>query len=190
MDFWDGVIMGVKEYGKQAVTDLLISGVLKTANFVGSEIATARASIKSGKTVPRIDLGAEITKKYRSSMDAADKALKKSSTAYRGVSGALEKVGVFSSSRAGAARDILDRSAKADAAAELQAKQSIAQRRIGDLGLTPEQMKNLEIHDLAMEDGMNKVRKLYDAMKQHGTARQRGTLPEADAAFEAAWVEV
>ena len=180
LNFWDGVVMGVKEYEKQVAMELLMAGGLKLANYAGGKMLGKLTGHPEG-----IDIGKTITQKYRSAMDAADQSLKAKSGTYRSVSGTLEKIGVFSSTGAGAAKDVLDKDAAADAEAKLKAETTIAQRRMGNPGVDCD-----PIHDGAMAEGMEKVRRFYDLIQQHGTARQAGTLPEIEAEIEVAWLEV
>lgn len=177
MTFWDGVIMGVKEYEKQVAMELLIGGALKAGNTI------------IGKATG-IDLAKTATQNYRKFMDAADSSLKKNSKLYSGVSDALENMKPFSGGAAAkSAKNSLDNSVNADAAAKTKA-QSIAQRRKGDLGMSADELKALEIHDLAMENGMKKVRRLYEVQKKLGTARKGGELTKVRAEYDKLWLEV
>ena len=178
MTFWDGVIMGVKEYEKQVAMELLIGGTLKAGNTI------------IGKATG-IDLAKTATQNYRKFMDAADSSLKKSSKLYSGASDALENIKLFSNGgAASSAKNSIENSANADAAAKAKAKTTIAQRRKGDLGLSPEELKGIEISDLAMEKGMEKVRRLYEVQKKLGTARKAGNLAEVRAEYDKLWLEV
>ena len=185
MTFWDGVIMGVKEYEKQVATELLMSGGLKLANYGGGKMLGKLTGHPEG-----IDIGKTITENYRRIMDSCDKALKKKSGTYSRVSDSLEKIGIFTSSGASAAKDVRDQSAKANAAAEAEVKTTIAQRRMGDLGKTPEQLKKMMIDDAADAAGLKKVKEFYDLMMQHGTARKKGELAKIEKKLEEAWLKV
>lgn len=177
MDFWDGAVMVVKQYEKQLAYELLLGGALKLGNYA------------VGYTTG-IDLAKTAALKYRQYMDAANKALKSKSALYKNSAGILEKIGAFSGTgAASSAKNSFDNSAKADLSAEEKAL-SIAQRRRGDLGLSPETLKGIEIHDLAMAHGMEKVKKLYEIQKRLGTARKSGNLAEVRAEYEAAWLDV
>lgn len=173
--FWDGVALGVKEYEKQVAMELLVGGALKLGNYGVGKLTG-------------IDLGATISKNWRAAMDAADKSLRNASRLYKCGARTLDGVIAFTNGGAAAYKEAMDRAAKEDLAAEAKAT-TIAQRRMGDLGLSPEQMRSLEIHDLSMKRGMDNLNELWARQRELAVARKAGNLAEAQAAYEEAWLK-
>lgn len=178
--FWDGVALGVKEYEKQVAMELLVGGAMKLGNYGIGRLTG-------------VDLAATIGKNWRGAMDAADRALRRNSKLYNFGAKTLDGVMAFTNGGAAAYKEAMEKAAReeaaADAAAELKAR-TIAQRRSGDLGLTPEKLRSLEIHDIAMERGMDDVRNLWTAEQALAKARKAGNYEAALQAYEEAWVKV
>ena len=121
-------------------------------------------------------------------MDAADKALRGSSKLYKFGARTLDGIQAFTNGGAAAYKEAMERAAREDLAAEAKAT-TIAQRRMGDLGLSPEQMRSLEIHDLSMKRGMDNLNELWARQRELAVARKAGNLAEAQAAYEEAWLK-
>ena len=195
--FWDGVALGLKEYEKQVAIELLIGGAFKLGNN-----AIGR--------VTGIDLGATISNNWRGAMDAADKALRAKFKPYGATANILDGIKAFTTGGAEAYKKAMEKGAAEDAAAEAKAT-TIAQRRRGDLGKTPQQMKDMRIHDLANQRAMDNVNDLWKAEQDLAAARRGGrhrnggvsdgpayeaaaknakAVADAEAAYEAAWEKV
>lgn len=158
--FWDGVVLGVKEYEISLAQQMIFKGVLK-----GGNAAIGRMT--------GVDLGKTISANYSRFIGKADKTLRQNSRLYAKSAEALDKITNFTNSSAKALSDARKKTAEARAAAEQKISskldpvrnKSIAELRQGGRykNLTPEQLRGIEDYDLAMENGMNKVRELDKA---------------------------
>ena len=173
--FWDGVIMGVKEYEKQLAMELLMAGALKFGNNVVGHVTG-------------VDLGGTLKQaagKYRAAVDAMDAALKKKSKLYRVSSNTLNRINRFFNKSARAAKDALDKEKALNDAANKKAD-TIARRRQGKTDMTPDELARQADYDAGMAEGMKKVRKLMEAQKELATARSSGkSFWECKANYEA-----
>lgn len=174
--FWDGVVMGVKEYEKQLAMEFLVVGGLKL-----------------GAKAANIDLGATVknaTAKYRAAVDSMDAALKRQSKLYRIGDGAMKRINRFFNRSAAACDQAMKTERRANQAAKEKAD-TIARRRQGNIdGMTEAELKLQADYDNGMAEGMKKLRKLMEAQKELAVARGKGNYWECKAKYEAACREV
>lgn len=177
--FWDGVVMGVKEYEKQLAMEFLVVGGLKLGGSAVNKITG-------------IDLTATVKNaaaKYRAAVDSMDAALKRQSKLYRIGDGAMRKIGRFFNRSAAACDQAMKREQRANKAAREKAD-TIARRRQGKTDMSPEELKLQADYDNGMAEGMHKLRKLMEAQKELAVARGKGNYWECKAKYEAACREV
>ncbi len=188
--FWDGMQLGIREYVYSELQSLAFGTALKGANMMGSAII--------GEAIGKADLNIadSITKSWRSAMDGADEALRKSSKVYSGGAKALDQVKNFLNVGSGAAKGALDRNAQMDEAAQRHAQTTIAQRRMGmgDRVMSDAEWNAREIMDIAKARGMDKLRDLDLAQKRVAMSRRGGgDFWEAKADYakkaEAVWTD-
>ncbi|MBO6054989.1 MAG: hypothetical protein J6P31_05655, partial [Oscillospiraceae bacterium] len=182
--FWDGVLMGVKEYEKQLLTEFVVMGAAK----LGSGFVRQTTGIDLGLTLQ------EAGKKYRAAMDQMDNALKSRLTQLGVNTKNLLNIKRFFNKSAGDCADALRKEQRLNNAAKQRAD-TIANRRQGKVGpdMTPEEIKLQTDYDEGMAEGMHKVRKLMEAQKELAVSRGKGTYWECKAKYEAAardvWID-
>ena len=178
--FWDGVVMGVKEYEKQLAMEFLVVGGLKLGNAAVGHVTgyDLAATLKNAAA------------KYRAAVDSLDAALKKQSKLYRAGDGAMRKIGSFFNKSAAACDEALKKERRLNDAAQKKAD-TIANRRQGKTSdLSPEELKLQADYDEAMAEGMNKLRRLMEAQKELAVARGKGNYWECKAKYESVCREV
>jgi hypothetical protein len=184
--FLDGVWMGAKDY---AISELQGLVMAKGLQFAGGMVNIAASAYK-GKDVNVFE---SIAKGYRNTMDAIDQGLKSKSKLYKGGSDMLDGVKNFFNSSAKATKEAMNRDAQIQEAANKKAQTTIAQRRQGkgtELKSADDWASD-ELFDLAKENGMEKVRKLWEAQQKMTKAKgTSGGYWKAKEEYEALCKEV
>ncbi len=159
--FWDGVCLGVKEFGKQVLIEYAIKGAIK-----GTQIYT--------KAVYDIDIAGYVNKiaeTYRAKVDKFDMCLQKNIRLYKAGADALKKTKNFFNSSAKAAKKAIDGETvsyeESFAKAEELAKKSRSK-------MTPDELKLVDEYYEAMNEGMVKVRKLQRVQQR----MEKATTPK------------
>lgn len=198
--FWDGVVMGIKEYEKQLAAEYLFNAGFKKLG------QTTNAWINSLKKDPwgeYIDIGDVVLGGYRNVMDSIDDALKETCRPYQSAAKNFDSLKSYFNSISGAAADSISRDADLNARAEARVeaklkagkrKTTIAERRAGKgkEWRSPEDWASSLDDDLAREQGMEDVRKLWETQQARSKSRAVGgdAYVQANKDFEEACKQV
>ena len=152
--FWDGVIMGVKEFEKQILLEYAMKGVMQGANIYIAK----NYNVNLGEKL------AKIGAKYRSVMDSADEWMKNNFSLYKAGDNAMKNVKNFFNSSAGTMKNTIQETMDQLDDAGRQADDIIRETR----KKMPEAQRRLASQraEKAMEKGMEKVRKLQKAQQE------------------------
>ncbi len=154
--FWDAVWLGTKEFGKQIVTEFAVKGVA-----TGTQIYT--------KAVFDIDIAGYVGKlgeTYTAKMNKWDQCLQNNFKLYKAGADALKKTKNFFNSSAKSAKKAIDQEVVAYEESFAKAKDISKKARSK---MTPEELKLVDEYYDAMQNGMEKVRKLQKAQKHMET---------------------
>ena len=151
--FWDGVVMGVKEFEKQILLEVAIGGIAK-----GTNLYIARNT--------GYDIGAQLGRmgrKYSIAMAKADRWLNKNVAVYKWANNGFKGMKNFYNSSARAMNNAIDdfKQSLDDAFARSKAKVNNAKPN-----LSPEELKAVREYEDAMANGMEKVRRLQKAQQE------------------------
>lgn len=161
--FWDAVEMGVKEFGMQIVSEYAIRSMASSTRYVVGH--------STGYDV--FQIAEQAAQKYRSTMDSIDRSLCKNSKVYNAGAQALKKAQNYFNSLSKGAKAGIEESVSRSEQATAKADQRIAAKK---KQLTPAELKAVEEYDLAMQDGLRKVKELKDA--QQSLAKAKGAEKE------------
>lgn len=151
--FWDGVVMGVKEFEKQILIEFAMMGAAKglTMNVT---------------PMMRDHLAHELSRlgtRYRAGMRAADRWMNTNCAAYRLANDGFKSCKSFYNSSARRLRNAIYKVEKEMREALAETEQSAARVQTR---LTAEEREMLKEYRKAMDDGMKKVRQLEDAQRE------------------------
>ena len=172
--FWDGIEIGVTEFGKQILMELAFGAAVKKA-------ANTNLGFKIGEKL------ADIGTKYRTQMDAADLWMKTNSKLYKMGDDALQGAKNFFNSSSKAGKSAIDEYAKDADEAAARAEELLKKNR---KNLTAEELIELQKHERDMETGMKKLRDLQEAQTKLKEAKDPASLKKAEADYRRAADEV
>lgn len=166
--FWDGVEMGVKEFGKQLLIEAAMQGTLMGVSKTFNIDMEATMSMWAGR--------------YRKAMDSADSWLKSNSTLYKMGDDALQHSMNFFNSSARAAKAGIDNMVQSgdDAAARGEKLLKKARKE-----MTAEERAAVTEYEKAMEQGMEEVRALQKAQQNLETVTDPKAYKAAQAEYRA-----
>ncbi|MBE6910195.1 MAG: hypothetical protein E7474_11585 [Ruminococcaceae bacterium] len=151
--FWDGVIMGVKEFEKQILIEYAMMGA-------------GKALTMNITPMMRDHLANQLTRlgtRYRAGMRAADRWMNQNSAAYRLANDGFKGCKNFYNSSARALRNAINKVEQEMKDALAQTEKNAAQVKTR---LTPEERELLKEYQKAMDKGMEKVRRLEDTQRE------------------------
>ena len=165
--FWDGVEIGVTEFGKQILLEVTMGAAIK-------KLGNTNLGYKIGEKL------GDMASKYRSAMDAMDSTLKNNIKLYKMADDAFTGCKNFFNSSAKAAKAGIDETIKsADDA--LDYGDMLMKKARNEL--SPQELKALERFERGMEKGMEKVRKLQKAQQELESITDPAKLKEAKANY-------
>ena len=175
LGFWDGVVMGVKEFEKQILMEVAIGGIAKGTNLYIAK--------NTG-----YDIGLQLTKlgrKYTATMLKADRWMNRNVAAYKWANNGFKGAKNFYNSSARSLKNAID-----------NAKQSLddaltrGKAKVNNTKLTPEAIKGQQEYLDAMSEGMEKVRKLQKVQQRMESITDFDELAKAKAEYRQAANEV
>lgn len=170
--FWDGVQIGVEEFGKQILMEMAMQKGMK---LVGNTYLSPDVTIA--------DKLAAFGKGYRNGMNAADKFLKENVSLYKMGDDALQSCKNFFNSSAGAAKSAIDETVRAEENSIARAEELLKKN---PKDLSPEMLKEYRAHEKGMENGMEKLRDLYKAQREMNATTDPVALKAAKAKYRQA----
>lgn len=165
--FWDGVEIGVTEFGKQILLEVTMGAAMK-------KLGNTNLGYKIGEKL------GDMASKYRSAMDAMDSTLKNNVKLYKMADDAFTSCKNFFNSSAKAAKAGIDETVKsADDA--LDYGDMLMKKARNEL--SPEELKALERFERGMEKGTEKVKQLQKAQQELESITDPAKLKEAKANY-------
>jgi hypothetical protein len=174
--FWDGVKIGVEEFGQQIIMDIIMGGLLETVG-----------SIKIDADLSIADKLAQIGTKYRTAMDSADTWMKNNSKLYKFADDAFQHTKNFFNSSAAAGKSAIEKNIKDTDEAMARCEELMKKNR---KSLNAEDLAELKKHEAKVERGMEKVRNLQEAQMELRKASDPKSLKAAETKYRNAANEV
>ncbi|MCR4557608.1 MAG: zinc-ribbon domain-containing protein [Saccharofermentans sp.] len=163
--FWDGVEIGVDEFGKQILLELVMQKGMK---IVGNTYLSPNVTIAD-----KVKL---LGDRYRAAMDSADKYMKENVQLYKMSDDALQSCKNFFNSSARSAKNAIDDTVRSEEDAMKRVEELLKKDR---KSLTADELR----HEKGMEDGIESVRKLYEAQLEMEAATDLTALKMAKAKY-------
>ena len=165
--FWDGVEIGVTEFGKQILLEVVAGAAIQ-------KFGNTNLGYKVGEKL------GEMASRYRAAMDAMDTTLKNNVKLYKMADDALQGCKNFFNSSAKSAKAGIDETLKSADDAANYGEQLMKKARNE---LTPEELRALDRFEKGLEKGMEKVRKLQKAQQELESITDPAKYKEAAARY-------
>lgn len=179
--FWDGVEMGVTEFGKQILLEIAVGGAMKK---IGN-LKAGRAKVEFGKITEEVDVTVAERlfnwgQQYRAAMDGANGLLRENVGLYRAADDALQGCKNFFNSSAGVAKAGIDETVRSADDAMAKGEQLMWK---AEKDLSPSGLKARRDFETGMERGRANVERLQKAQQKLEAATDPTAFEEARAAY-------